>query len=90
MHQMMYQGIPAVDQEGIELGLTNNWINSGSYDFWSAQNVYIKNNATDYNSTMQALMNFAETKIPTTKYGYWTSKDDLLISKDKDTYLPKN
>jgi ABC-type phosphate transport system substrate-binding protein len=90
MHQMTFQGVPAVDKVAMAEGVTNNFINTGSYDFWSAQNVYVKNNTTDNNATVQALMTFAETKIPDTKYGIWTSKGDLLISKDKDTYLPKN
>jgi len=88
MHQMKYQGTPAVDEDNKAAGLTNDYINKGSYDFWSAQNVYVK--TAENNTTMQALMAYAESKIPSTKVGIWTSKSNLQILKAADTHLPMN
>jgi hypothetical protein len=88
MHQMKYQGTPAVDEENKAAGLSNDYINKGSYDFWSAQNVYVK--TADNSAAVQSLMAFAETKIPSTKVGIWTSKSNLQVLKAADTHLPMN
>jgi hypothetical protein len=88
MHQMKYQGTPAVDEENKAAGLTNDYINKGSYDFWSAQNVYVK--TADNSAAVQSLMAFAETRIPSTKVGIWTSKSNLQVLKAADTHLPMN
>jgi hypothetical protein len=39
---------------------------------------------------MIALMAFADGKIPNNKYGIWTTKTDLQVTKAKDSHLPKN
>jgi len=90
MHQMTYQGAPAVDAASIGLvpAVSNAYINDGTYDFWSAQNVYI--NTADNSATFQALMAFAETNIPTGKSGQWTKASDLKVTKATDANLPMN
>jgi len=86
LHQMMYQGSPAVDAENRAAGLTNDYINKGSYDFWSAQNVYVS--AADNTTAFQKLMAFAEGHIPASKAGQWTTKNDLQVEKASDLHLP--
>jgi hypothetical protein len=90
MHQMTYQGAPAVDREsfGLVPAVSNVYINDGTYDFWSAQNVYVQ--SADNSATLQALMLFAENNIPAAKSGQWTKKADLKITKETDIHLPMN
>jgi hypothetical protein len=84
-HQMKYQGVPAIDKANIAAG-KNDYINKGSYDFWSAQNVYLQN--ADNTPFVAKMMDFAENNIPEAKYGIWTKKSALLVDKALDTNIP--
>jgi hypothetical protein len=86
MHQMKYQGSPAVDAAAMAAGTTNDYINQGSYDFWSAQNVYLQ--TADDTAFVQKLMAYASTHIPTSKAGIWTTDSDLNVTKASDTVIP--
>jgi hypothetical protein len=86
MHQMKYQGSPAVDEDNKAAGLTNDYINKGSYDFWGAQNVYVS--SADNTTVFQALMAYASSTIPTSKAGIWTTAADLKVEKATDEHLP--
>lgn len=90
MRRMTYQGVPAVDASaiGANPAVSNAYINDGSYDFWSAQNVYVNN--SDNSATFQALMDFAEHNIPVAKSGQWTKAADLMVTKETDKHLPMN
>jgi len=90
MHQMTYQGAPAVDLASVGMvpAVGNPYINDGTYDFWSAQSVYVK--STDDSATFQALMLFAENNIPASKSGLWTKAADLKVTKETDKHLPMN
>jgi hypothetical protein len=85
IHQLKYQGAPAVDTENAAIG-KNDYINNGSYDFWSAQNVYLQ--TTDDTDLVKKMMTYAENNIPTSKYGIWTKKADLKVTKASDTSIP--
>jgi hypothetical protein len=76
MHQMKYQGASATDTE----------IANGSYDFWSAQNVYLK--TSDDTAVVQKMMAFAADNIPTSKDGIWVKANDLKVTKNNDTAIP--
>jgi len=76
MHQMKYQGASATDTE----------IANGSYDFWSAQNVYLK--TSDDSAVVQKMMAFAAANIPTAKDGIWVKANDLKVQKLTDTSIP--
>jgi hypothetical protein len=89
-HQMKYQGSPAIDitlfnNRATNPGVTNPYINKGSYDFWSAQNVYFKtaDNAA-LGNLISEMMDFAETAIPTTKTGIWSTGAALKVVKPTD------
>jgi hypothetical protein len=90
MHQMTYQGAPAVDltSVGAVPAVGNVYINDGTYDFWSAQSVYVQ--GADDSATLQALMLFAENHIPAAKSGLWTKAADLKVTKETDKHLPMN
>lgn len=90
MHQMTYQGAPAVDLTSVGLvpAVGNAYINDGTYDFWSAQSVYVQ--TADDSATLQALMLFAENNIPANKSGLWTKAADLKVTKATDEHLPMN
>jgi hypothetical protein len=88
IHRMTYQGTPAVDVDNMAAGLTNGYINNGSYDFWSAQNVYVK--STDVTPTLTSLMTYAAGHIPSAKAGIWTTANDLNVAKPTDQSMPMN
>lgn len=88
-HRMTYQGASAVDKD-LKFGgvKRNDNINLGSYDFWSAQQVYI---APGYNNLfVQDLMTFASTHIPTDEkfQGVWSSQSALKVTKEHDINVP--
>jgi hypothetical protein len=85
--RMKYQGVPAVDVENAALGLTNDYINNGSYDFWSAQNVYVKKPVP---TEVVDLMTYANGHIPASKAGIWTTANDLNVTKTTDQSMPMN
>jgi hypothetical protein len=87
MHRMKYQGVPAVDAKNMALGLTNDYINNGSYDFWSAQNVYVKRPVP---TEVGDLMTYANGHIPSSKAGIWTTANDLKVTKTTDQSMPMN
>ncbi|MBV5305322.1 MAG: hypothetical protein J0652_01375 [Desulfobulbaceae bacterium] len=76
MHQLKYQGASATDTD----------IANGSYDFWSAQNVYLKK--SDDSATVVAMMKFAAANVPSSKAGIWVKANDLKVQKLKDTDIP--
>jgi hypothetical protein len=76
MHQLKYQGASATDTE----------IANGSYDFWSAQNVYLK--TADNSTVVQKMMSFAAANIPSAKAGIWVKANDLNVQKLSDTSIP--
>jgi hypothetical protein len=76
MHQLKYQGASATDTE----------IANGSYDFWSAQNVYLK--TADDSTVVQKMMSFAAANIPSGKAGIWVKANDLKVVKDNDLAIP--
>jgi ABC-type phosphate transport system substrate-binding protein len=84
---MKYQGVPAIDTAGAAAGV-NNYINKGSYDFWSSQQVYVQDSSTENTPFVIKLMTFAENNIPTDKYGIWTKKSALKVDKPSDTDIP--
>ncbi|KAF0188072.1 MAG: hypothetical protein FD168_2073 [Desulfobulbaceae bacterium] len=77
MHQLKYQGASAVDTD----------IANGSYDFWSAQNVYLK--TSDDSAVVQKMMAFAAANIPSAKTGIWVKANDLKVVKGSDTAIPE-
>jgi ABC-type phosphate transport system substrate-binding protein len=76
MHQMKYQGASAADCE----------IANGTYDFWSAQNVYLK--TADDTPMVKKMMAFASANIPTSKIGIWVKANDLNVTKASDKSTP--
>ena len=76
MHQLKYQGASPVTGD----------IANGSYDFWSAQNVYLK--TTDDSATVQKMMTFAKNNIPSGKTGIWVKANELNVGKLNDKVLP--
>ncbi len=76
MHQMKFQGASATDTE----------IANGSYDFWSAQNVYLK--TADNTPVVQKMMAFAAANIPSGKAGIWVKANALNVTKTNDKAIP--
>ncbi len=93
LHRMTYNGVPSVDLEEKEDPIThimykaNDYINQGSYEFWSAQNLYIDLANTD-KTLVDLMMNFANSNIPDNMKGIWTTDADLKVTKEFDVNLP--
>jgi hypothetical protein len=83
MHRLDYNGASATPDN----------INNGAYEFWAAQNVYYK--TTDANMTtaqknlVTKMMSFASANVPAAKIDYWTSVDNLNVTKPSDTSIPQ-
>lgn len=91
-HQMKYQGSPAFDiaVRNAGTGGTNPYIDKGSYDFWSAQNVYFKSaDDVTLGNLITDMMDYAETAIPLSKSGIWTTGAALKVVKPTDASFVK-
>jgi hypothetical protein len=64
---------------------SNVTINNGTYDFWAAQNVYVK--TLDNTGLVPKMMNYASKNVPASYASIWSTAADLDVAKSTDASI---